>query len=236
MVDGDGLTDEDREAQAEEAKLAEEQRVKDEEAKKAAGAAEQAKKDEEAKAAAAAAQQGVQPKLTEEQWQALEKQTKLSREQLVTISIMQQNQLAVSPMAKLLEKEIVANVKNGLPKEFHGLESEVLKEIEAMPVQDRQNAEKVKERFFVVQGRLMAQGKKPPAPGPGTTRVITGVQDGASGSDDNPAGGSDTTGMTADEKEVAARYGFKNKADMEKTGKNKELNLKDEQNFVPKWH
>jgi len=232
MVDGDeNLSPEEIAAKEE----ADRQAAEDAAKADAAAKAEAAKKEEADKAEAArkvqeqAAAQGGQ--LTEEQWRAAEKNSGLTRQQLMAVQFIAVTARANSPEARLAERDVFERVKNSLPKDLHATAEDARKEVEQMPLADRTNLDRVREKINSVIGSRLAEGKLKAGGGPGgVTRRGTGIQEGGPAGDDPPSG--DLSGMTADEKEVAARYGFKSKAEMEKA-RGRDISMRDEQDFKP---
>ena len=239
MAENENLSEEEKQVQADaEAQKAEQDRLATEQAEKDNAAAAKAEEDRNAQEAAqklkdqAAAQAG---QLTEEQWQTAEKNSGLTRQQLTAIHIITQANIMNSPQTKLVERDVFDVAKNSYSKDLQATVEQARAEIEKLSAQERMSAARVKEKIDAFIGRRLAEGKLArPAGGGGAARMGTGTQDGATTDIDSHTTG-DTAGMTPDEKEVAQRFGFKNKAEMDKAS-GKEISLEDEQNFVPKWH
>ena len=184
-------------------------------------AAEAQKVDEANRAAAVEAakknQPGVQSaQFTDEQWKQLEGTYNLNRQQILGVWALNQAAMVNSPQSKIVEEKMFDKVKNSLTPQMQAVAPEVQKELEKMTPVERMDEGRVREKFQQVIGKMAMEGKLASKPaGNGTGRMTTGTQDGGTVVIEG-AGATDLNGLSSDEKEVAKRYGFKDKKDMEK--------------------
>lgn len=207
---------------------------------KAAEAAAKAKQEEDARKAEesrrAAAASGGMNGMSEEQWQALEKQYGIPRNQIILQATIAKSMMDAGPQARLLEKEAMRDAKDGIP-DFNFYESDVKKALDALPAADRQNPDRIKSLYYEVKGRKVTEGKFPPDDSTPRRRVSSGL---GSGSNDQTKNQQDTLpdfgkGDDAhDAQEVFEKFGFKDKKEWDSM-QSREVPLPDESKWQPKF-
>lgn len=169
---------------------------------------------------------------TEEQWLALEKQSGMTRQQILFANSIAQAAAQNSPAVKVVEKDAWGEAtKDVTDLKFY--EKEAREAVATLTPLERQDPKRVREKVMAVRGEKVKS-----ASGDGVTRrVSSGLDPGGGGpgnekEEDMPEF-SGTKDDIHDQQEVFQKFGFSSKKDWD-THTKKVIPVQDE-NFVPKW-
>jgi len=211
----------------EEAAAAEAEKKRIEEEAAAAGAKKKEPEEDEKKKAA--------PSLSEAQIQKLEKDTGFTRQQLITLNLMQQGQKKDSTPAELVEDyaftAAMKDLKSSGVKNTDDLEHFVREELKNIPEAERKNKDVVKNIFFSVAGKRALGVAAKPAPASGG-RIITGVDAGGGDGAKTKQKELDISSLDEHEQVVFNRYKFKTMEEWNKY-KSRDLDTSYEENWQP---
>jgi len=204
------------------------------------------KKTEEEAAAKKAAEEAeakksqVKPSLSEEQIQKLEKDTGFTRQQLITLNLMQQQvKPAAGAPAKMVEdyayNSVMTELKSSGIKSSVDLEIKVKEELKKLPEANRQDSDVIKNLFFMEAGkRALGLGEKSKPPAGSSGRILSGVNLNSNPPNDNESKETDISSLSEHEQGLFKKYKFKDMGEWKKYQR-RELDTSYEENWQPQF-